>query len=571
MTNGTRTVTKSPYAGLRHRDYFHIMLNLDSFEGFLPTARALAEGFLDAARKLQKSSTLEAELRVFPYSRAAFEARLDEVYQGLVEDTNRYEAAQSWTMRTRENVIDWLLQMAPFNQTDGAWLRNIAPVGPMDLVRNLLFGIWIEELGGGDPALNHANIYTELLRDVDIVLPELRSREYAENPDILDSAYTAALFQLVVSEFSQDFLPELLGMTQYLEWSSVELKNMVRLNEYFGLDAHFYEMHVAIDNAATGHGAKARQAIESYLEQVRVDAGDEAMQAQWERIWNGYVAFSTTGTLAEDMQVKLAQAPTPADRVEAIIRTLGPKARLNHGLKKLAGTLINDRFAEPTALMKALIDAALIVPGDQASPFFDLMGPEGPMYKVFTDEQIKVWRGWVGSVAAGPAKPPRATLSIADQMARLVDAMRARQQDTHGHQAEMLTGPDTAGAGQPVSKPVSWWFTQPTAAFLAVVADRQNGWVVPGDSAASKLVSDLLNGKNRMSKSFNGPALNGPALNGPGGDGPGKTWRDVAVAWIDGGCPMPGDDQARPLSLLSPPERVTAHPTGKVHGSGSVH
>src|SRR4029453_17216590 len=116
-----------------------------------------------------------------------------------------------------------------------------------------------------------------------------------------DSHVPRPLVRLVVSQFPQDFFPELLGMTQYLEWSSVELKNMVLLNRYFGLDPHFYEMHVAIDNASSGHGAMARRAIELYLQRVRVDSGDDVMQDVWERIWNGYVAFATTGRLAEDM------------------------------------------------------------------------------------------------------------------------------------------------------------------------------------------------------------------------------------------------------------------------------
>jgi hypothetical protein len=129
------------YAGLRDREYFHMMLNLDSYEDFLPRARALAEQFLAAARDRQQDPALEPSLRSFPYSRAAFESRLDEIYHGLADDVARYEADRSWTMRTREDVIEWIRQMAPFNQTDGAWLRNIAPVGPIDEVRSLLFTI----------------------------------------------------------------------------------------------------------------------------------------------------------------------------------------------------------------------------------------------------------------------------------------------------------------------------------------------------------------------------------------------------------------------------------------------
>ena len=54
-------------------------------------------------------------------------------------------------------------------------------------------------------------------------------------------------------------------------------------------------------------------------------------------------------------------------------------------------------------------------------------------------------------------------------------------------------------------------------------------------------------------------------------DASGATRADVITAWIDAGCPIPDEVTARPITLLSPPDRVDAHPTGAIHGSGSVH
>jgi Iron-containing redox enzyme len=159
-------MSRAGYAGLKDRDYFHIMLNLDLFEGFLPTARKLAEKYLKAARERLRRPDLEPELRPFEFGRQAFEARLDQIYQGLVDDVSQYEARASWSLRSRDDVVDGILQMAPFNQTDGAWLRMIADVGPMDEVHSLLFAIYVDELGAGDPTLNHPNLYTKLLRSV---------------------------------------------------------------------------------------------------------------------------------------------------------------------------------------------------------------------------------------------------------------------------------------------------------------------------------------------------------------------------------------------------------------------
>jgi Iron-containing redox enzyme len=562
--NGQPSEQRS-YVGLRDRDYFHIMLNLDSYQDFLPTAWSLANHFLDEARKMQADPHLETELRPFRYTKGNFEARLDQIYQGLVDDVNRYETERGWALRTRDDVVEWIRQMAPFNQTDGAWLRNIVPVGPVDEVHSLLVNILMDEVGCGDPELNHANIYTELLHSVDINLPGIRTREYAENPDLLDSAFTLPLFQLVVSEFSQAFFPEILGMNQYLEWSSVELKTMALLNEHFGLDPHFYEMHVAIDNAAAGHGAMARRAIELYLEQTRAELGEDAMQAQWERIWNGYVAFATTGTLADDMLKRRLHPPTAADAITAMVQERAPRARVNHGQKRLAGTLINDLFADPAKLMAALVDGGMIVPGDDDnSPFFSLLTPDGPMYKVFSDKEIETWKKWVrslpgvpvGEAASLPATP-------AERMAHLIDTMRVRQEGQPAHQATTLTGPDPSDSSKLVSKPVAWWFQQPTKAFMRALAHENSEWIIPGDAQGSQFVTDLLDGKNAMARAFSGVA--------PGTDG--VTWATIAVDWISNGCPMPGGGtgDTRPLTLLSPPDRVAAHPTGKVHGTGSVH
>ena len=62
----------------------------------------------------------------------------------------------------------------------------------------------------------------------------------------------------------------------------------------------------------------------------------------------------------------------------------------------------------------------------------------------------------------------------------------------------------------------------------------------------------------------------GRALGGTAPDG--SSWADTAVEWINAGCPLPeAHPPVRPLTLLTPTARVAAHPTGHIHGSGSVH
>jgi hypothetical protein len=139
--------------------------------------------------------------------------------------------------------------------------------------------------------------------------------------------------------------------------------------------------------------------------------------------------------------------------------------------------------------------------------------------------------------------------------------MRGRQREAGAHREETLGGPDPADPTARVREAVAWWFGQPARVLLQALADPDNGWVAPGDAAGGRFVTDLVRGNNAMGRALAGTVPGRPDL----------TWADVAVGWVEAGCPLPDQAPARPLTLLTPPERVAAHPTGAIHGSGSVH
>ena len=217
------------YDGLKDRDYFYIMLNIDSYPDFDPKAKELASKSLRAASDLQKTRQFKSDpdqnfYELFPYSPSAFEARLHQIYEyWSVKETL---PAENWT---RAAVLARMLQLAPFNQLDGAWLRYGTNAGPVADINSLLFEIWSDETGNGDPALNHANLYTALLQSVGIYLPDIRSRAYADNAALFDSAFTNSLFQLCISQYSDSFFPEILGMTLNLEWEVLSLWSLSAL------------------------------------------------------------------------------------------------------------------------------------------------------------------------------------------------------------------------------------------------------------------------------------------------------------------------------------------------------
>lgn len=573
-------VGRSEFDGLGDRDYFYYLLNIESYPAFVPKARALAEMFLSRAQALlddPSPGAVDDMYRYFPYSNQALGQRLDEIYASLQAYAGQDPLADAHNpFQSVDDMVERIRQFAPLNQLDGAWVRNVAKAGPINEVAALLFSVWMDEVGDGNPSQNHANVYTNLLEKVGLHLAPINTRDYAYNPDMLDSAYTVPMFELAISQFTEAFYPEILGMTLQLEWEVLGLWPTVKLLRHFGIDSHFYELHIGIDNAANGHGAKARLAVERFLDEARARGGESEVQAVWGRIWNGYVAFATSGTLGADLSEMLRQRhttpPTSAQKVAAIMEGKKKYGNLNHGAKKIGPQCINDLFEDTDAFQQALIDGGFIVPGHpEQSGFFRLTAFQGPMYKVFTDEELALWSEWTVWLGRGGGNTPVET-DPAKLMAACIDHFRLQQQGEVEHDLVVLTGLDPAHTGQTISQSISAWFKEPTQALMVVLADPQNKLIAPGDPVHSAFITKVLGANNAMVSAFN---LVAPNSNG-------KTWKQIAVDWISEGCPLPHSavraralavrsTSAPHLALTATTAMLDAHPRGKVQGMGVVH
>jgi hypothetical protein len=306
------------YDGLTWPEYFHILTNIEQHPDFFPKARELALDFF-AGADYEKDENYTP----FTYSPDAFDQRMLKIYRELergMYDESRMDTGiiQYPVVVRREGdeeitkdksfdvkpfsdraVKERIRQNAPFNLVDGAWLQRIQSAGPAEEEKAHLFAIWDDEAGNGRVEQNHANVYDALLRSINIFMPSITSEEFIQQ-DLLPSAYIQAVFQLCVSLFPEEFFPEILGMTLYLEWEATPtLTQGVRLFRGRRIDPHFYELHVAIDNIDVGHGALAKEAIKLYLAKKEDEGVD--VQELWQRIWCGYVTWATAGTLGIDL------------------------------------------------------------------------------------------------------------------------------------------------------------------------------------------------------------------------------------------------------------------------------
>jgi hypothetical protein len=360
---------RRPHAGMDVRELFHCLLNLDANRDCLPKVREFVDNVLHAAQELQLTADAFAwmdNIRPFRYDEQVFEERMKDIYDdcadfaftetvnGVKEEYNAGNINHNPYFRTRENVIERIRQLTPFNFLDGAWLRNIHRLGPVDEVNCLLFRILKEELGDGVPSQNHANIYSDLCHSFGFYPPPMQSTAFAYDPQFLDAAFDSPAFQLGISEFSNRYYPEIIGMSLWLEWTVLELHRIAAMVERVRLSSHFYRMHIAIDNAASGHGAEIIRAVKLYLRQVRTEGGEEAVQCHWKRIWNGYVAFSYTFVIIIRQVIRIIkEPPTLQQRLEWLIRRKRPHGEQNHGKIELAGREINSWFADPDEFLEA--------------------------------------------------------------------------------------------------------------------------------------------------------------------------------------------------------------------------
>jgi hypothetical protein len=536
-----KTESERPaYDGQSYRDYFYYLTNIQDYPDFEPYAKQIANDILNDAQflidNLNNFDSSHPESFV-PYTKANFAAKLEEIYEIL---RSQAVSAKGWrTDKTRDEWIQSRIDSAPFNQMDGTWLRYIANAGPSDQVRSLLFEVWSDEIGNGDPALHHGNLYTTLLESLGKKLPPVNSRAYADCPEIEESMYIGAVFQLAISLHTESFLPELLGMTLFLEWEVLSLVPRIEGFDYIGIDSHFWQMHVGIDNASEGHGAKAKEAVELYLDEALKNGGDLAVQTEWRRIWRGFVGFATAGygylsnkdildIQRSDLGLSRAHPGSPEDDIVALIQRKAHYGSLNHRDKKLGGNRINDLFGEPDMFVTQMAKSPWIVPGrpDESKLLNHLTTFNGPMYKVFDDKDLQLWRDWIEWLGKeGDTANPKGYIGKADSMLILLFELQQLARSSEGHKRHRLT----AQSGSKASI-MQLFESDDLIALMSALSNPENDWIVPFDPGSSSFILELAKGDRPM----------GAALDRRFSSLGNLIGRQVVIRWIEAGCPIPG-------------------------------
>ena len=205
-------------------------------------------------------------------------------------DQEFQSTAQS-PLPSREALIDSTVQLAPLTLIDGSWLRGFTDYEyAASETGYFLFHTYWDELGNGEPRLNHPLIYREVLAEMGIELPPTASREFATWPGFREPAFELPVYWLSVGRFPRTFMPEILGLNVAMELSGVGgtyRRSQIALKAY-GFSTRFVDIHNTIDNVAAGHSAWAADAVDSYMAALPMSHGAGAQAEAWDRIRVGY-------------------------------------------------------------------------------------------------------------------------------------------------------------------------------------------------------------------------------------------------------------------------------------------
>ena len=258
----------------------------------------------EADRCIQKILNRSHRLRLLGFGDKPF-AYTPEALTRFVETRHQNEVGRyrplKGTPKIDKAFFHWaILQLAPAILVDGAWLAGIPTaaekLGP---VRRHLLKIYVDELGNGREDWNHPNVYRRLLESQGLSLPDFTTEAFAHHPTLLGSAFELPVYLLAMGLLSDRYLPELLGLNLAIELSGLGASYMraIDILRHHGMDPTIVQLHLSIDNLATGHAARARDAIVLYLEEVRQQQGAPAVDRVWKRIWLGYQSLHA-GTLS---------------------------------------------------------------------------------------------------------------------------------------------------------------------------------------------------------------------------------------------------------------------------------
>ncbi|KAI0111341.1 hypothetical protein F4814DRAFT_422213 [Daldinia grandis] len=262
---------------------------------------------------------------------------------------------------------------------------------------------------------NHVFVYRELLRSVGINLPDAGSVAFVREGLGMDDVHVwrAAVSQLLISLFPDEFLPEMLGFNLRFEQLTLETPRAARRLPELGVSGYYFALHVCIDNAHSGHAAMALGVVSRYLDMVRLSAGKQAAGETWRRVQSGYVLSKQVGAHCVDSDTVVSPFPLLSEQEARVARIFQQKAQVSQSLhyssrvkiggRSLAAWLSPDTFESSYGQAHLLDTLGRTTPWVRSGNSSDsLLIHElswgGKMFGAFMDKEVEQIKDWIDSL-----------------------------------------------------------------------------------------------------------------------------------------------------------------------------
>jgi len=337
---------------------------------------------------------------------------------------NRRNGGRRVMFQDVEQAKLWLIKSAPVKYVDGAWLGHLNKSTTAFANRPTTKDAWqilSEELGDGELEKNHVYIYKELMREIGSELPDPTSEQFIKWPDFADVViWKAAVKQLLISLFPNEFLPEILGFNMHFEMLTLETLIAAKELKELRLNPYYFTLHICIDNADTGHTAIATNAITKYINLVRETDGELASQLAWKRVQAGfalseyYVSHTPTARYTAQPITESVSSIWESEVMRIFRTKSGPSTGKLHcncpikiGGRSLSSWLDQNALNSDESckdFLRHLSNArSLIYKGDHSkSRFVSLLSWNGGMFGSFTQEEVRGIKKWIDSL-----EPPK--------------------------------------------------------------------------------------------------------------------------------------------------------------------
>ncbi|KAL8971415.1 MAG: hypothetical protein Q9183_001062 [Haloplaca sp. 2 TL-2023] len=416
----------------RYKQLYFKLHNLEQYADILPECRQLLLTMLSSTLNNAFNAPDNGILRVRKFSRDNLNTFLK---AKDVDVTNQWEEylVRRKAGGSREMFADqaeakwWLRQAAPVKYVDGAWLGHINKISTPFVYRHITKNAWqvmSEELGDGDLAKNHVHVYRKLMEDIDAGLPAADSQDFIHSRHKLTEArcWKAALAQLIISLFPHEFLPEVLGFNMAYESLPLHLLKTVKELRELKLNPYYFELHISIDNADTGHAAMAMSVVADYIGLVEKIEGEEAAHAAWKRVQAGYILAEGLPTTPESPALKTdTEESFPHNTIEsALLQIFAAKSFVAHkihcnsrvkiGRRSLVDWLEPNAFKDVRWQQEFLHDLShckpwVIIGNSDKSRLVRELSWEGKMFGSFTEKEVEVVREWIDTLGSPQSKP----------------------------------------------------------------------------------------------------------------------------------------------------------------------